>query len=249
MSLKRGRSFTQSDTQATELVSYEPTMSTTARPYKKARRGTARSAGKMRLYRSPYARPQSQRASYNKTIISTTVDYDVEFTADVSHGFGFSPTHLWVNDISSTAYIDATTWQNLFDLCRIHKVEVTILPGNNYLGYGTNTVTTGQRNIPYGYFATDMNSGGNPSLNGIRDRSDCETFSLDKMFKRTIYPRMRAADGITDVGANRSNLFVPVTQDTPWYGCLLYLDLKSVALTYDVCRISFKVFVELCSSR
>lgn len=248
MSLKRGRSFTQSDTQATELVSYEPTMSTTARPYKKTRRGTARSAGKMRLYRAPSARPQKW-ASFNKTMVATTVDYDVEFTADVSHGFGFSPTHLWVNGVSSTAYVDAAGWQSMFDLIRVHKVEVTILPGNNYLGYGTNTLSTGQRNIPYGYFATDLNSGGNPSLNGIRERSDCETFSLDKVFKRTIYPRLFASDYVTDVGANRSNLFVPVSADVPWYGALLYLDLKSVALTYDVCRISFKVFVELSSSR
>lgn len=246
MSLKRTYSqFTtqEADTQVT--IDYD--MSTTARPSKRSSRRAMvkRTGGKARLYRSM----QPYRASYNKTIISTTVDYDVEFTADVSHGFGWSPSHLWVNGVSTTAYVDAASMQGLFDLARIHKVEMTLLPGNNFLGYGTNTLSTGQRNIPYGYCATDLNSGGNPSLNGIRDRSDCETFSLDKAYKKTFYPRMFASDFVTDVGRNRNNLFVPVSSDIPWYGALLYLDLKTVALTYDVARISFKVFIELSSSR
>lgn len=238
MSLKRTYSqFTTQEDYTQDI------MASTARPaYGKRSNKLARYARKSKIYRAP------KTASYNKTIIATTVDYDVDFTADVSHGFGFSPSALWVNDVSSTGYIDAASIQGLFDLARVHKVEMTILPGNNQLSYG-NTITTGQRNIPYGYCATDLNSGGNPSLNGIRDRSDCQTFSLDKMYKRTFYPRLRASDQVTDCGRNNKNLFVPVASDIPWYGVLLYLDLKSVALTYDVCRISFKVFLELSSSR
>lgn len=240
MSLKRTFAQVTQDADLPELAEH---MATTARPaYKKRSTKLARYAKKGKLYKAP-------RTSFNKTMVATTVDYDVEFTADVSHGFGFSPTHLWVNGVSTTAYVDAAGWQSMFDLIRVHKVEMTILPGNNYLGYGTNTLSTGQRNIPYGYCATDLNSGGNPSLNGIRERSDCETFSLDRMYKRSFYPRLFASDYVTDVGANRKNLFVPVSADLPWYGVLLYLDLKTVALTYDVCRISFKVYVELSSSR
>jgi len=245
MSKKRTYAQFASQDADTQLVAYsQEIMSSTARPaYRKRSSKLVRYAKKGKMYRAP------KMASYNKTIIATTVDYDVDFTADVSHGFGFSPSALWVNDVTSTTYIDATSIQGLFDLARVHKVEMTILPGNNTLGYDANSLSTGARNIPYGYCATDLNSGGNPSLNGIRDRSDCQTFSLDKMYKRTFFPRLRASDQVTDCGRNNRNLFVPVASDIPWYGVLLYLDLKTVALTYDVCRISFKVYLELSSSR
>lgn len=194
----------------------------------------------------------SRPATFNKTILSLIVDYDVDFTADVSHGFGFSPSALWVNGVSTTTITGASEIAACFDLVRIQKVEVTLLPGNNVLSFG-NTVTTGQRNIPYLYHCIDYNSGDNPSLNAIRQQPTCIVDSFDHVIRRTIYPRpsmdqSSGANGLTNLSAD-PRIFTSVSSDIPAYGIKIYADLFNTPLTYDIARFSFKIFYECVMGR
>jgi len=192
-------------------------------------------------------------STFNKTVLSLIVDYDVDFTADVSHGFGFSPSALWVNGVSTTTIVGASEIAACFDMVRIQKVEVTMLPGNNFLGFGTNTVTTGQRNIPYIYHCIDYNNGDNPSLAAIRQQPTVMVDSFDHVIRRTIHPRVSMSqssgfNGITSMSPN-PNLFISVGSDIPCYGLKIYADLFNTPFTYDVARFSFKIYYECIMGR
>lgn len=187
---------------------------------------------------------QPKSSSFNRSLLPLTVNYDVDFTADVSHGFGFSPSNLWVNGVSSTAIDGASQINAVFDLVRVVKVEAIILPGCNFLGYGSNTISTGQRNIPYIYTALDYNSGGNPALGAVLQNPTVEIDSFDHVIRRTFVPRVTTGTtGITDMSSN-NQLYTAVSADTPAYGIQIYLDLFNTALTYDVARIVFKIWYD-----
>lgn len=189
-----------------------------------------------------------QPTTWNRVILSQTVDYDADLTTDVSHGFGFTGSNLFVNGVATVTYDDASTLSALFDQVRVHKVEMTIRPAANQLSYNDQGLSSGQTNIPWGYCSFDYNSGSNPSLASIRQYSDCKTFMLDRMYKRTCYPRISNGN-TTDMGSNRKDVFAPIAGTAPWYGILVYLDLAHEVWTYGTVRFSFKVYLELTNSR
>lgn len=191
--------------------------------------------------------PRTLRAS-SHAIVPRTVSYDMSFTSDVALGFGFSPTTLWVNNASSTGIPGASDITALYDMCRIQKVEVTMLPGNNVADYALNSVTSGQRNIPYVYHAVDNNSGGNPTLNEIQQFGNCKVASFDKVIKRTIYPAPKFSAASTGTislqGPALRNVWLATGSDEACFGFKVYMDLLAVNLTYDVARITFKIYYE-----
>lgn len=187
----------------------------------------------------------------NTCIIPLVVDYDHTFTADLALGVGFSQGYLYVNGSQSTAIPGATDIQALFDLMRVMKVEITMLPGSASLDIANNTVGTGTRNIPYVYDCFDPNSGGNPSLPEMRESATTLVRSFDRMLKRTIYPNVGFnTGGLVNVGQSRRDLFMNSTgTDVAAYGWKCLMDLYNTALTYVVCRISFKVYYECRNSK
>lgn len=184
----------------------------------------------------------------NSCIISRTVDHDIAFDGNYGYGFGFSPTHLWINQVSTTAISGASEIAALFDLVRIVKVEVTVLPGQNFMGYGSNTSGTGVRNIPIMYHCYDPNDGLNPTLSSSQENNTCKVDILDKIIKRTIYPQMTVGNQLmTDIGSSRKDVFVKSSYDSPWYAFKAFFDLDEL-LAYDAARISFKIFYECRNS-
>lgn len=246
MSRKRTLSdFINSQDADTQLVQFSQEMPRGNRPpyVGDKRRSKSRSLVKSR----PYKRYQSP--AFNKVIVSQIVDYNGAFTADVVGGFGFSATRLWRNEVVDAYY--PNDYVGVFDMCRIIKVEMFIFPACNSLGYGSNTVTTGARNIPYGYCALDYNDNANPATAAeIKQYSTCERFSLDKPYMRTFYPRLADASAIVNMGNDGRKMFVKTgSENVIWNGVKIYMDLDTQVFTYDVCRISFKVFMELRSSK
>lgn len=186
-------------------------------------------------------------------IVPRTVFYDMNFATDVALGFGFSPTNLWINNSSSVAIPGASDLSNLYDLVRIKKVEITIMPGCTGLGYGSNTLTTDKRNVPYAYHAVDHNSGGNPTITEMQQYSNLKMEAFDKVIRRTLYPAPKfSAAGVGTVslqGAALKDVWIASAADEPCFGFKLHMDLYNTALTYDVARINFKIFYECKDSQ
>lgn len=224
--------------------------SSSSMPYAKRTKSSARYPRKKSYKFSSRSAKVASRGSANSCIVPLTVDYDYDLTADLSRGFGWSATNLWINGVPVTPIPGATDLAAVFDCVRVQKVEVSVLPGNDNADYATNTLATGQRNIPYFYDAFDPNDGTNPSVANIRELSTCRTTILNKVVKRTIYPNLNEGTGaVQDLGKTQKNMFTRSDADIPWYGWKCYGDLFNTALTYDVGRISFKVFFECRQSK
>lgn len=243
--MKREYSFGGETTRDFDSQSQEQEM-----PYKKTKKDASRSKSGRGAYKSTktLVAVPPRTLNYNSIVIPRIVDYDVNFSVDVAHGFGFSHRALWVNGVSTVAMPGINELSDLFELCRVVKVEVTILPGNNMLGYGTNSLSTGLRNIPFLYEAVDPNDSTNPGLDEIRQVASCRTHLMDKAIRRTIYP-CYASGSVIEIGANRQNRFVNSSSNVAANGYKVYADLVSEVLTYDRARLSFKVFIECKSPR
>jgi len=189
------------------------------------------------------AGPYRSLARSNSCIISRSVAYDVDFSTDVAKGFGFSPTKLWVNGTSTQSIAGASDLQ-MFDLVRVVKVEVTILPNMNVLTYAVGSV----KNIPYVYHAYDPNDSTNPSLSEMEQMSTLKIDSLDHIIRRTIYPNLPSySTYMVDVGKERKNQFVPPALDNPWFGYKCYADMTGLGAA-DGFRFAFKIFYECRAS-
>lgn len=240
------------DTQDTLIVDYEEEEEMPGNGRKRTR-SASYSGGRKKLRKSGsyVSRRIPPVVKSNSCIIPCVVDYDHTFTADLALGVGFSQGYLYVNGSQSTAIPGATDIQALFDLMRVMKVEITMLPGSASLDIANNTVGTGTRNIPYVYDCFDPNSGGNPSLPEMRESATTLVRSFDRMLKRTIYPNVGFnTGGLVNVGQSRRDLFMNSTgTDVAAYGWKCLMDLYNTALTYVVCRISFKVYYECRNSK
>jgi len=171
------------------------------------------------------------------------VDTDLSLAADLGRGFGFSPTHLWVNGASVVLIDGSSDISSLFDICRVMKVEVTIIPGTN-----TNDAASGASYVlPTLYEAFDPNDSTNPALNEIRQIASCRVHRADVLIRRTIYPLLAETNSLVSLGVSSQDRFVSTTNDIPAYGYKLFIDIGATAVA--TCRVSFKIFYDCRQSR
>lgn len=182
-------------------------------------------------------------------MITRSMAYNIGFAADPAYGFGFSPTNLWVNGASSTAIGGVSEITALFELCRIAKVEITWLPGNQALDWGSNSVTTGIRNIPYVLESFDPRVSTTPTISGLLETSGVSFHSANEPFSKVIHPVLLNDAGIVPVGRTNRESFVATGVDVPWNGWNVIMDLTSTALTYCSGQFYFKIFYECKSVR
>lgn len=235
----------------TYVESYSEPMSSSGYGSKRSR-SRSRSYSKRRraMGTSRYSsRTVPRSLGSNSCIIPLTVDDNVNFATDPAFGYGWSPFALWRNGVSYLAIPGQADMAAVFDMARVVKVEITILPGNNVLDYGTNSLSTGQRQIPYVYDAYDPNSSGNPTLAEMREHATCRVNSLTKPIRRTIYPNLGMYGNVVNVGQTRKDLFVPTAVDLPAFGWKVLMDVQQETLPYCIARISFKVFFECRNSK
>lgn len=239
--MKRGYSSqeTTQESQATILSEDMPAYKRTKKSYKK--RPSYFQARKVGVARSP---------SSNSIIIPRVVDYDFDLSADFSHGFAFSAVALWINGTSVTGYSGASEIYSLFDLVRVHKVEISIIPGQSDLQITTPGIGAAY-NLPFLYEAFDPNDSTNPSLNDMRELCTTRTHRYGpNIIRRTIYPVLNEANNVIDTGKSRYTTYVRSDDNTTyWCAWKCYMDMVTAVLTYAQGRISFKVYLECKNSK
>lgn len=208
-----------------------------------------RAMGVSRLYRRYI--PRSLTGRGNSCIIPLSTFYNFNLTADVSAAFRWDTAYLYV-DATAFAVPGASELHNVWELMRIQKVEIIIRPSATDLAYNDQTVTTGQTNIPFVYYATDYQDPNNgKSLAAIQQNPQVRYSQLNKIIRHTVYPRITADGPIIDVGMNYKNLFMRAgTSNTnSWSGFVMHVDLTSQVWTYGTFRIDFKIFYECMNSK
>lgn len=187
--------------------------------------------------------------SSQSMIIPRTAYYPLSFAADPAYAFGFSATNVWVNAVSALTVPGASEITSLFELVRVAKVIVTYIPGNHALDWGSNTITTGTRNIPWIYECFDPCITATPSIAGMVEAASTITRTANVPFSRTIYPVLNESSLAVNTGTSRKDIFVRAGSDVPFDGWSFIADLSSVALTYDIGALMFKIFYECRCTR
>jgi len=209
---------------------------------KRTRDGAARAAS----YRYRVPRPIRTVGA----IVPLTVTHDIAFTADVPIAFAFDTVNYYWNGTSATIP-GASDLAAVYDNLRVMKVEFTVLPNATGLDYSAQTLATGVTNIPYVYHATDYNDATTPGLNSIQQIHSCKTDLLNKVLRRTLYPRIEGSNGVIDLSANYKNQFQKsgTASSQRWNGMKFYFDMRNVVWTYGGASITMKIFFECKNSK
>lgn len=218
------------------------------RKYKAIAGGSGKSSKRPKLFMPRY---RTLGGRGNRAIIPLTINYGFALTADPQISIQWDCTNQYINN-SGTAVPGAAELHAVWELMRVHKVEITILPAAVDLSYTDQTVTTGTTNIPWIYEAIDYvdpNNGTGTSQMLQNPYSKVHLFN--KMIKRTIYPRLEGSNGVIDVGVNRRNLFIrsDSLSTQRWNGFVMWGDMASQVWTYGTGRITCKIYYECMNSK
>lgn len=207
--------------------------------------------GMLTKYKPATYIPRALTGRGNSSIIPLNYFYTFNLSADFTAAFRWDTNYLYV-DNTALAVAGASELANVWELMRVHKVEITIRPGATDLSYTDQTVTTGQTNIPYVYYATDyIDPVNGRTLAAIQQNPMLRQSQLNKIIRHTVYPRLEGTGDIVDVGVNNRNIFMKAgnSNTQKWNGFVIAVDMASQVWTYGQGRIDFKVFYECMNSK
>lgn len=187
------------------------------------------SASQYYVAKRPKKAPQKMRIgrapSSGITRVTRCATYSFDFTTDWAAGFGFSATRLWVNGSSTSDIPVISEITDLFDMVRVARVDVIVLPTANDHLISADSVTTGIRNIPYVYMAADYSDNGVPNINSLLQADKLLVTSFDHPIRKTIYPRLSSAASNGILLGN--NNWVAAGSDFPCNGLKIYMDVRT----------------------
>lgn len=209
------------------------------------------------FYSTSYAPRKKSKYSYSRRIprapraggpvvVKRAVFWDVTSgAADFNSGFGFSSTYLWRNDAQSTAIDGASDMTNLFDMCRIKKVECIITPYGNVHEFANDSTTT--KALPVIYIAADKNDSIAPNAASIMQYDNLHITCLDHVVRYTCYPRITTGSGA--ISLNRNAAWVNTGSDIPYYGIKMHVDWPQAQVSLTGFRVNFIITFECKDSK
>jgi len=189
----------------------------------------------------------NSRATDGRNVLTLVGAVDYGMSTDILKSFSFDTGNVYINGAAAVPIPGATEIAAVYELARVAKIEFTILPSANGLDYSSQTVTTGETNIPYVYHAVDLNDNATPTIAEIRQNSTVKIDQLSKPIRRTVYPRLEGSNGIIDVAQNQKNIFcnTGVSSTQRWHGFKLAIDMTNVVWSYSRVSIQYKIFYEV----
>lgn len=215
--------------------------------YGRKRRRSSRSAV------TPYRRVPRSIGSRNpgqRTVVALSGSRNFPLTADPTCALSFDMSGFYVNGTVNTIQ-GLSELVAVYDMLRVMKVEVTLLPAANSLDLANQTITSGVTNIPYIYHAIDFNDETTPTLAELQQNPTTKIDRADRVIRRTFYPRVDGSNGIIDVGTNHKNLFMRsnASSTQKWFGFKWYGDMVFQTWTYGNITMNVKVFYECMQSK
>jgi len=185
-----------------------------------------------------------------RVIIPLTVSLGFDMTTDPAFGYSFDTVNCYENG-ATKSIPGAVEMGTVFDMARIQKIEVSILPAATGLDYSAQTLSSGATNIPYVYHAVDFNDATLPTRVEMEQNPTLAVGIFNKVIRRTVYPRLEGSNGIIDVGTNEKNKFMRTgaVSSQKWNGFKMFMDLQAAVWTYGTGRITFKIFYECMQSK
>lgn len=216
-----------------------------ARPYKRSRGQSNYSKFYRRIPRTVSMSRPGQR-----TIVPLCVNTNHVLTADSLIGINWDCSGAWING-TLFALNGMSELVAVYDMLRVQKVEIVIVPNAIGLDYSSQTVTSGTTNIPFVYHAADFNDGAAPTATELMQNPTVSIALMDKVIRRTIYPKLEGANGVIDVSPSNRNKFLnsAAASSQRWNGFKLWVDMINTTWTYGGFRIFQKVYFECMQSK
>lgn len=199
-----------------------------------------RSRARMPMYKSISAR------TLDSVIVCRTVQRSINTTADVAWGFGFSPTYLWINGVQDVAVPGASDLTNIYDICRVAKVQCNIMFDFNVLD-----ATAGAGSLPVVYTAYDPTDNNTPTLSSIQQMATNRIHMVGdarngNRITRTIYPKVRTTQstGTSSIMLTNQNQWQETGGDNPYNSLMLYVDFISSPQSARAMVCVFKIYYE-----
>jgi hypothetical protein len=182
------------------------------------------------------------RHRMNSTFVTRCVEYDISLSASIAKGFGWSPTYLWVDEVSTTAIPGVSDIQSLFERTRVVKVKMIVMPSANVHETTNDSSGTGVRNLPWLYAAPNFGTTNVPTMSSISQLEGLRIALLDKPFQYTIRPK---PSGYSTGGVlvNPGDCWMNTDTDDPYYGFQVFID-QYTSQAYVKVRFNFIVTFE-----
>lgn len=190
------------------------------------------------MYRSIASRAK------DSVIVCRTAQNTTNTGADYAIGIGASPANIWINGLSSIGYAGATDISSLYDICRVIKMEVSLM-----WDFNTSDVSsTGTAGMPIVYTAFDPTDNAQPTLSTIQQYASTRVSCVGdaktgNRIVRTIYPRcQQLQSGMTII--QEKNPWVETISDIPYNGLKIYIDYIGTPNTNRIFMYTIKVWLE-----
>ena len=179
-------------------------------------------------------------------------------TGEFQFGIGATDNGIAFSFDTLGAYINSTTGGSLFqsisgltelsgvyEILRLAKIEFTVLASFNALDLAGISAGT-PLSLPIIQIGPDYNDNDVPTKIIMNQNPLATTHRLDKVIRKTVYPKMEGSNGVIDVGVNQRNLFqqAGVASTQQWHGMKFFIDGQSGYSSATYCTISFKCFFE-----
>lgn len=180
----------------------------------------------------------------DSVIVCRTVQANYNTSADAALGIGWSATYMWINGVSTTSIDGATDITNLYDVCRVRKVEVNICLDYN-VHEASSTTSVG---LPIVYTAYDPTDNATPTQQSIKQYATCKMSMMGdarvgNRVVRTFYPRLQQSQGSFSI-VNPMNQWVETGSDIPYNGCKIYMDQIGISNPNRYYMIVCKIYYE-----
>lgn len=151
---------------------------------------------------------------------------------------------MWINGVSTTAIDGASDITNLYDVCRVRKVEVNIMLDYN-VHEASSTTSVG---LPIVYTAFDPTDNATPTQQSIKQYATCRIDMMGDARNgnrviRTFYPRLQQSQGSYSI-INPMNQWVETGSDIPYNGAKIYMDQIGISNPNRYYMIVCKIYYE-----
>lgn len=174
---------------------------------------------------------------------------------DLGIAFSWDTANAYINTVASgnvpQTISGLSELSSVYQMIRLAKVEITVLPPANSLDYSTQVSTSTKTIIPTVFMYADHNDNDVPSRTTALQDPALRIGQLDKIQKYTVYPKLEGSNGMIDIGSNQKNIFMQasVTSTQKWHGFKIFFDMNTIYWPASNVTVLYKCYWECAHTK
>lgn len=201
------------------------------------------------VVRSTIPRSLNSRSRTQRSVHPVSGEFQFALNVDNGVGMSFDTLGVYVNSTAAgTQFFSIaglTELSGVYEILRLAKVEFTVMASADSLELPSVTAGT-PFSLPILQIGPDYNDNDVPTKTIMWQNPSVTTHRLDKVIRKTLYPKMEGSNGVIDIGTNQRNLFqqAGIASTQQWHGMKFFVDTTGGSSSALFCTISYKCFYE-----